>query len=646
MKLTIFLLIVGIIAWLVVFPILLLVQSAPAAYPDQEFLGGFHTGTCLWDAYTPNSTAFDVWTPARVAGVLKLGSADERGVIIHENGSVSDVYFGAECGPWTEESIGSKIESYLNMNIVPIMVFSRIFNFENLSETAVENFLAKIAGWVDAVDPAKFVIWNPVAENNFPDGMEGWRNGTQKIDFRDFVPQIKMIRRVRDELGLQNKMVIGIQANLLTSYQSADGGWHFQGWDEYTGFKGIDEYVEGFAQADVFGVSHYLGYKDPESNPCNLTWQQTLQKSWKRSRIIWQKVCKNASRLLPFYFFEYSLGSASENPIWKEAVTYTYTQMVHNNKWVKGLNWYTGAYFEPDAMQELVSLASEFDGYGFPPSLVGDANGDDIVDRLDLVIVNAALGSEAGDLRWNPIADLRSDGLVDIFDLQRVGKVFGETTRVFCDGFEDGGFGAFTGTITMGGGALECQSSVKRFGDYAAHAYAASSAWSDRAIVYLDTSQTLSDAHYVRMYIRFAALPDTHGDYADFVRVRGTDPYPTTIWRCDLSYITDRCYLEMYTPHGSSSFLYCDFSDINATKWYVVEFGYRKHATEGFYRIYVDGVLEASDENRDTSSDLDAANFRFGLVGGAGTWGSGLPNVYLDLVAIDTEYIGPAVTYE
>ncbi len=320
--------------------------------------------------------------------------------------------------------------------------------------------------------------------------------------------------------------------------------------------------------------------------------------------------------------------------------------MVHNNKWVKGINWYTGPYFEPDAMQELVSLASEYDGYGTPPPLMGDANRDDIVDILDLTIVGSALGTESGDLGWNPMADLRSDGIVDVFDLHRVAKVFGETTRVFCDGFEDDGFDAFTGTLTLGDGALECQSSVTRFGNYAAHAYATSSAHTDRAFAYFDTPQPLNDTHYVRVYIRFANLPDTHGDYAHFVTVHDADPYPTTIWRVNLCYITDRCYLEMRTPHGSSSYLYYDFSDINATKWYVVEFGYRKHATEGFYRIYVDGVLEASDENRDTSSDPDAANFRFGLVGGAGTWSSGLPNFYMDLVAVDTEYIGPAAVYE
>ncbi len=265
---------------------------------------------------------------------------------------------------------------------------------------------------------------------------------------------------------------------------------------------------------------------------------------------------------------------------------------------------------------------------------------------LDLDIVNAALGSESGDLRWNPVADLRVDGIVDALDLHRVAKVFGKSVGVFRDGFEDCGFRAFTGTTTAGDGALECQSSVKRFGNYAAHAYAVSSAWSDGAFAYFDAPQPLSDAHYVRVYVRFASLPDTHGDYAHFVTVRDAGPSPTTIWRVNLCYITDRCYLEMRTLHGSSSYLYYDFSDINATQWYVVEFGYRKHATEGFYRIYVDGVLAASDENRDTSSDPDAANFRFGLVGGTGTWSSGLPNFYMDLVAVDTEYIGPAAVYE
>ena len=59
--------------------------------------------------------------------------------------------------------------------------------------------------------------------------------------------------------------------------------------------------------------------------------------------------------------------------------------------------------------------------------LLGDCNGDGVVDISDLAMVGAAFGSEPGQPRWNEAADVRKDGVIDVFDLVTVAMHYGET---------------------------------------------------------------------------------------------------------------------------------------------------------------------------------------------------------------------------
>jgi len=59
--------------------------------------------------------------------------------------------------------------------------------------------------------------------------------------------------------------------------------------------------------------------------------------------------------------------------------------------------------------------------------IVGDVNGDKIVDVFDLIRVAIAFGSEPGDPSWNPNVDLKEDNIIDVFDLIKVAIHFGET---------------------------------------------------------------------------------------------------------------------------------------------------------------------------------------------------------------------------
>ena len=336
--------------------------------PQAEFLSGFRTGVNLWYIFNSDHEGYDTWLPARQAGIVKWGLW-HRPTEIHADGSCS--------GSWSDSEISSKLTLCFNQGIVPLIQFSRITNFEDLTESTMTNFFTKWSNWLDANYPDRFFIWSPACEFNFPDGMAGWggpyKNGrgssdgvTRKLDYRIFNPQMQMIRKARDDLGLQNKIPIAIHANLLKSYKvDAENRWIAQNW--LTGLYGIEKYIPGFAQGDIFGVSHYYGYKDADDNSGDLTWQETLQRSWARTKIVWEKVCQEARETLPFLFIEYSMGSVwrkDKDPIWKEAVTYSYAQMLPDNTWVKGFNWYISKFIEDDAMDELWDQATAFDGYG------------------------------------------------------------------------------------------------------------------------------------------------------------------------------------------------------------------------------------------------------------------------------------------
>jgi len=68
-------------------------------------------------------------------------------------------------------------------------------------------------------------------------------------------------------------------------------------------------------------------------------------------------ICQRAGKTLPFVFIEYCCGNPwayEEDYLWKEAVTYTYAQMVQNNPWCKGINIYVGYRITTAAVRELV----------------------------------------------------------------------------------------------------------------------------------------------------------------------------------------------------------------------------------------------------------------------------------------------------
>jgi PKD repeat protein len=58
--------------------------------------------------------------------------------------------------------------------------------------------------------------------------------------------------------------------------------------------------------------------------------------------------------------------------------------------------------------------------------LIGDVNGDGMVDIYDAILVAASYGSSLGGPNWNSNADFNSDGMVDIYDAIMLSGNFGK----------------------------------------------------------------------------------------------------------------------------------------------------------------------------------------------------------------------------
>jgi len=61
--------------------------------------------------------------------------------------------------------------------------------------------------------------------------------------------------------------------------------------------------------------------------------------------------------------------------------------------------------------------------------LVGDVNGDGIVNMKDIALIARAFGSTPTSPNWNPAADLNGDGTVNMKDIALAARYFGRQTK-------------------------------------------------------------------------------------------------------------------------------------------------------------------------------------------------------------------------
>jgi len=88
-------------------------------------------------------------------------------------------------------------------------------------------------------------------------------------------------------------------------------------------------------------------------------------------------------------------------------------------------NYILNAFIEKASEKAIVSFNVK--GYMVKVTILGDINGDGIVNVLDLTKVGIAFGSYPGHPKWDPLADLNNDNKVNVLDLSLVGVNFGKS---------------------------------------------------------------------------------------------------------------------------------------------------------------------------------------------------------------------------
>lgn len=203
-----------------------------------------------------------------------------------------------------------------------------------------------------------------------------------------------------------------------------------------------------------------------------------------------------------------------------------------------------------------------------------------------------------------------------------VPQSFSLDPTIFSDGFESGDFSEWTGTT----GSPTVTSTNPHHGSYEMTINS-----DEYAYIEFTTTATV----YTRFYVNFQTIPTSNGQYADLMAVR--DGYDGTWGAIPYIYRT-----------GAKNWLYCakgDWSDCSDTyqwdpstdTWYCLEVGFYQHASAGWIRVWLDGVLRIEETGLDTSGCSTDTIF----MGQYDHGGTQLTMLY-DCVVIDNStYIGP-----
>jgi len=326
-----------------------------------DFLKGFHTGVTYWHCYDQaDAREWAAWNPARAANIIKWGLCTQRPLTINSDGSIG--------GSWTFEQYKTRLAACFELNYVPVIDTSRLTNWlrvnrsgPDITESMMENFFSNFASWLDSEFSDKFFVWNPASEFNYPPTVTSSRG--RNVDPAFYNPKMEIIRNVRDSLGLQDKILLGLHANL--------GWWAMDTLNEhFNNFTYEIPYYEGFRQNDIIGFSHYQGFLEPSHNPDNANSETTVNYAWQRAKMLLDAI--DSSK--PFMWMEYCHGNPWKfelQDLWLEAVRYAYFK-VSENSWCNGFNWYVGAEITPEAMTELITSANSYESEPEAPPCPSD----------------------------------------------------------------------------------------------------------------------------------------------------------------------------------------------------------------------------------------------------------------------------------
>ena len=198
-------------------------------------------------------------------------------------------------------------------------------------------------------------------------------------------------------------------------------------------------------------------------------------------------------------------------------------------------------------------------------------------------------------------------------------------TELFNNGFEEGNFSAWTGTV----GSPAVVSAQHHHGSYCEEI--------DAGGEYAYKTFAAQTTVFVRFYVRTPdTLPPSSGNYISFAALRNAS---TMIW--EGPYITRSgtdLIVRLYRYYATAGFSSSTAKTFAPSTWYCFEVKFVK-AVAGEYRVYLDGV-EVINYSGNTSAAPDAATIN---VGNAWySYSSGDPWPYhIDCVMVADAYIGP-----
>jgi hypothetical protein len=215
-------------------------------------------------------------------------------------------------------------------------------------------------------------------------------------------------------------------------------------------------------------------------------------------------------------------------------------------------------------------------------------------------------------------------------------------TQLFSDGFESGDFSAWSGTQVGGAGAsLTVENLNPHHGTYNEKAVVGTQAGS-YAQVYKAFTQTTV---FAREYVKFTATPSTNGDATAFIDIRSSLNYQIARVgiRKDPSDSTVKWWIR-YSDGGQLNNDAYYAGAVSTDTWYCLEVKIvANDASNGEYRVYIDGTERITLTGKNTSGATDIGSLRTG-VNHYNPSSSFAQTAYIDCVVVADAYIGPETT--
>ena len=207
-------------------------------------------------------------------------------------------------------------------------------------------------------------------------------------------------------------------------------------------------------------------------------------------------------------------------------------------------------------------------------------------------------------------------------------------TTLFEDGFESGDFSAWSGTSTAGG-SIEVTTANPKSGSYNARANITGTG-TRKAYCY--KSGFDESIIHVRLYVQFHdALPETTSDSITILYVRNK-ANTAGLFQVGIGYSNSR-WLGNYRKAGVWTAWNNASYTASLDTWYCIEAAYYVHATEGYFKVWLDENLIYEDTNIDTSQNGNAGEVRVGVYGSSLS-GDPSHTVDIDCVVVADTYIG------